>query len=511
MKPTVRVSIGGSAFNLEENAYKILDNYLKSLKSYFNNNPESEEIISDIEIRLSELLQMKMKTKDGVVSETDAKETIDIMGNPKDFDPDIEIETESRTSLIEQENKKQDYSDQNNSNTRYKKKLYRDEDNKIIGGVFSGLGHYFNIDPTILRVVVVTIILLFNFLSYGGAGTLILAYIILWMVMPAAKTFNQKLSMTGADPSIANIEDRSKSASLKPKSVASGCLGLLINCIAIFTIVITSIIMITSVGSLAWLYFDTEFVAFPNYLVLFGINSINFKIATILAIILPLIGIISLMLKIVRRSSFSTRTLVSFGIGLIFWFGSVFYIGNYGVKYAKNYRNKAESTSFLPIDSIKSDTIIIKLKENTDGLFIQPNNEAMLFKGEKMKNRQILILPTINIKTDSLTKEYKVEVRKTAFSDEGYKAERLAQNMDLRYTFSGDTLNLEPEWYNKNNVWDLRYYNIIIHVPLGKKAIIEKPLLEGYHFNYNFSINYNTIRRHDHNHRSFYHFNGIFN
>lgn len=82
MKPTVRVSIGGLAFNLEEDAFHVLDSYLKSLRRHFSENPEADEIIADIESRLSELLQMRINGNDGVVSITDAQEITKIMGNP---------------------------------------------------------------------------------------------------------------------------------------------------------------------------------------------------------------------------------------------------------------------------------------------------------------------------------------------------------------------------------------------------------------------------------------------
>ena len=86
MKPTIRVSIGGLAFNLEEDAFRVLDDYLKALRRHFEKNSESGEIISDIELRLSELLQMRVSSADGVVSMADALDIIKIMGSPKDFD-----------------------------------------------------------------------------------------------------------------------------------------------------------------------------------------------------------------------------------------------------------------------------------------------------------------------------------------------------------------------------------------------------------------------------------------
>lgn len=502
MKPTVRVSIGGLAFNLEEEAYRILNNYLASLKKHFQGNPESDEIIADIEIRLSELLQMRIKGNDGAVSETDAQEIINIMGNPKDFDDNQETFTEENTPRKENF----EYSQKNESQESYKKKLYRDEDNKILGGVFSGLGHYLSIDPTFLRIGVVGLLLLLNVFSIKGAGTIVLAYIILWVVMPAAKSFSQKLSMTGADPSIANIEDRSQSPSLKRKSAAGGCLGVFINVIAIFVMVITIILIITAILSLLWLYFDTDFVSFPNYLSLLGFNTINFKIAVVFVILIPLFGLLCLMAKIVRRTPFTMQTLVSFSIGLIFWFGAVFYTGGYGFKFAKNHRDMAVATETLSIDSVGSDTLRIRLLSDSNIVYTQPNNESLLYKGEKMKYRQMQILPEIKVKEDSTLRDYKIEVRKTAYADEFYKAEKKAENMHIKHIQTGSLISIDPEWYDMDNPWNLQTYEIIISTPSNKKVIVEKPLKEDYKIDMELSINNKTFRRYDYNRRRHYYF-----
>ncbi|MDR1091087.1 MAG: PspC domain-containing protein [Prevotella sp.] len=502
MKPTVRVSIGGLAFNLEEGAYRILDNYLTSLKKHFQGNSESDEIIGDIEIRLSELLQMRIKSNDSAVSEADAQDIINIMGNPKDFDDNQDAFTSE--SATPKENF--EYSQKNEQQEPYRKKLFRDKDNKILGGVFSGLGHYCSIDPTILRIGIVGLLLFLNFFSFRGAGTIILAYIILWIVMPAAKSFSQKLAMTGADPSIVNIEDRSQSASLKHKSSAGGCLGVFINIIAIFILTITIISIICIILGLIWLYFDTELISFPNYLSLLGFNTVNFKIATVLVTLIPLFGLLCLMVKIIRRTPFTMRTLASFTIGLIFWFGAIFYLGNYGFKFAKNHRDMAIATESISIDSIKSDTLRIKLQGDTNTIYTQPNNEGMLYKGDKMKYRQMQILPEIIVKEDSALSNFKIEIRKEAYADEMYKAEEKAKSMHLKYIQTGSLINIDPEWYDMDNPWDLQTYEIIVSAPSNKKVIIEKPLKESYRMDMEFTINNKTFRRYDYNSRRHYYF-----
>lgn len=497
MKPTVKVSIGGMAFNLEEEAYRILDNYLKALRKHFESNPESEEIIADIEIRLSELLQMRVNNAEMVVSVTDAQEIIKIMGNPKDFDDNENVaETPINNNKEKEEKVNQEH---------YKKKLYRDEDNKMIGGVFSGLGNYFNIDPTILRFGIIALLLIFNFLTFKVAVTLVIAYLVLWAVTPAAKTFSQKLAMSGADPSISNIEDRTQSASLRRKK-SSGFVGILINIVVGFIAVITFIILLSVILVLGWLYFDTDIVGLNNYLLLVGYNTLNFKVAIALACLIPLFGMFCLMVKILRRTPFTINTLVSVTICLIFWFGSIFYLGNNGVKFARNYNTDAIVTEVLS-DTISYNTLRIKLPDDSSVAYKQPNNDRILYKGEKMKYRQMQILPTVKVREDSTLSDYKIEIRKRARGRSYDIAKRNAENMRLKYNRTDSTLVIEPEWYGRNNPWNLDEYDMIITAPKGKKVIVESPLKDRYHVDMNFNINRKNFRKYDYrNHRHHFYF-----
>lgn len=215
MKPTIRVSIGGLAFNLEEDAFRVLDDYLKALRRHFEKNSESGEIISDIELRLSELLQMRVSSADGVVSMADALDIIKIMGSPKDFD-DAPQEEYTEEDSEKKSFGKSDYATDDTQDL-FKKKLYRDTDNKFIGGVCSGLGHYFRIDTTIMRLIFSGIFLFLLFFMHKGPSCMImvLIYGILWAVMPAAHSFKQKLSMTGSDPSISIL----KKTGLNPENI----------------------------------------------------------------------------------------------------------------------------------------------------------------------------------------------------------------------------------------------------------------------------------------------------
>jgi len=183
MKKTVTINISGIIFHIDDDAYERLSRYLNSIKHHFSKIQGKDEIVTDIETRIAELLQAKIKENKQVITIEDIGEIISLMGQPAEMDEDNEHESESY---------------QHSSSYYQPKRLYRDPDNKTIGGVASGLAAYFNIDPVWVKVLF--IITLFA----GGTG--VLAYIILWIVVPEAVTTAEKLEMRGEPVNISNIE-----------------------------------------------------------------------------------------------------------------------------------------------------------------------------------------------------------------------------------------------------------------------------------------------------------------
>jgi phage shock protein PspC (stress-responsive transcriptional regulator) len=184
MKITVSINLGGYSFNIDEDAYSELKRYLKNLEIHFASEESSSEILSDIESRMAELFRTRLTGYKQVVTITDVKEVILIMGNPEDI------------SDNEGPSPKEKFS------TPGAHRMYRDPDNRIIGGVCSGMGAYWDIEPWIIRVV---------FLALAMAGGLgIIVYLILYIVLPEAKTTAQKIEMKGDPVNIHNITESVK-------------------------------------------------------------------------------------------------------------------------------------------------------------------------------------------------------------------------------------------------------------------------------------------------------------
>ena len=183
MKKTFTVNLAGLVYNIDEDAYNKLKDYLNAIESFLSDENERKEIMNDIETRISELLNEKISNVRAVITIEDINEIIKIMGEPDDFrDEDESKKTKSTTYGY-----------------RSYRRIYRDPDNRIIGGVCSGLAAYWRIDPTIVRVIFIILCI------FGGSGLLI--YLILWIIIPEAKTTAQKLEMRGEPVNVSNIID----------------------------------------------------------------------------------------------------------------------------------------------------------------------------------------------------------------------------------------------------------------------------------------------------------------
>jgi len=185
MNKTVNINLGGMFFHIDEDAYLKLTRYFDAIKRSLNNSSGQDEIIKDIEMRVSELLTEKQKSEKHVVGLKDVDEVITVMGQPEDYI----IEDEEKTN--------QSFHD----NGRRNKKLYRDKEKGMIGGVATGLGHYFGIEAVWIKII-------FLIFVFAGFGTGILAYFVLWVVTPEAITTSEKLEMTGEPVTISNIEKK---------------------------------------------------------------------------------------------------------------------------------------------------------------------------------------------------------------------------------------------------------------------------------------------------------------
>lgn len=182
MKKTLTINLGGSVFHIEDDAYLKLDHYLETLKTKFNNDPEGEEIIADIEARMAEIFHEEMEKDGKAVTINMVELAIGKLGNPNDIaNEDVEEEAPKNN-----------------------KKLYRDGNRKVFGGVCSGLANYLKIDAVLMRIIFVVLLL-------ATSGGIFFVYLVLWLAIPEAKSTSQRMEMRGEKVNISSIEKKVKS------------------------------------------------------------------------------------------------------------------------------------------------------------------------------------------------------------------------------------------------------------------------------------------------------------
>ena len=183
MKKTLTINLNGIVFNIDDDAYETLSAYLNELEKHFADD-EREEIIKDIEDRIAELFTERMHGRN-VVDASDVASVIETMGQPSQFDDEA---AEANADVAASK-----------SSQRKFRKFYRDGDDRLIGGVAAGLAAYIGWDTTLVRILLL-LLLLFS------AGWTLLFYILLWIIVPEAKTTAQRLEMQGIEPNLENIK-----------------------------------------------------------------------------------------------------------------------------------------------------------------------------------------------------------------------------------------------------------------------------------------------------------------
>ena len=387
MNKTIIINIGGTIFHIEEDAYDYLKNYMSEVKRSLHNNPDSFEIVTDIENRFAELFNhiLEEQNKQVVVAE-DVKSVMAQMGNPAEFNNSEEKESEAKASGNE------NFPGQNSGE---KRRLFRDSDDRVIGGVCAGLAHYFDVDPIWVRLGFALILL------FGGFS--LIPYIILWIAVPVAKTRADKISMKGGVVNLDTIRQSveqdlkdltNKAQNWKKENINADtsnrvrnffgeifeALGKLI--VAIFHAArgFLGLLMVSIGGCLLISLFVTLIAFFStsqsNY-ILEGFFSIlpredfwGIGIVSFLLVVIPLIFIIIIGLRILFKKIQLTLPVVQ--TLLVIWFISLGLGTYYGVKIANQYRHRNFISQEIPLKSNSKQVYRLKLDEN----LIPENPEA---------------------------------------------------------------------------------------------------------------------------------------
>lgn len=172
MKKIININFHGRVVPIEETAYDILKQYIESLRKHFANEEGRDEIINDIENRFAELFSERLQKGSTCITDDDVNTIIVSMGRPEDLEQEEMSAGSANTGSAFQNRSQQSYT------TEEPHRLYRSENDKILGGVCGGLAAYLRIDPVVVRII-------FALITFGGFGSGFLLYIILWIVVPS--------------------------------------------------------------------------------------------------------------------------------------------------------------------------------------------------------------------------------------------------------------------------------------------------------------------------------------
>lgn len=459
MNKTVNINLAGVFFHIDENAYAKLQRYLSAIKRSFEGVTGEDEIIADIEARISELFSSKIQDARQVISLKELDEVIAVMGQPEDYMVDDDIFDDAPAS-----NK----SKRKSNTTGSGKKLYRDTENAYIGGVSSGLGHYFGIDSLWIRLGWVFLVLV-------GFGSPILIYILLWILMPEATSTADKLSMTGKAVNIDNIQEKVKEGfenvadavknvdydkfGNSAKKGAQGFFQTIGNIIMFFlkilakifgvlfiitgaSVVISLFVALFTAGT--WdLFYGEDFGNYSEFIHTAGLPIWLALLLTLFAVGIPFFFLFYLGLKILAGNLKSMPLAGKLSL-LGLWLLSVIALGVIGIREATEYSYTGKAPVIkeaLPYTA--NDTIRVRMKGDDllPGELRRSNNFLMEYddNGERVYMRRNVRLIVRSTTEDAAYLKIQKETNGSSFS----KAKEEASRIDYNYEIAGNTLHLD--------------------------------------------------------------------
>ena len=482
MNKTVSINLAGIFFHIDEDAYQNLKNYFKAIKKSLQNSEGELEILADIEGRVSELFSERIKSSQHVISNKEVDEIVSIMGQPEDYKIDEALFEESP------EQEKSDI---------HKRRLFRDSDGAYVGGVSAGLGHYFGIDPLLIRLVWVLLIF--------GAGMGPLLYVILWILIPAAKTTAEKLAMMGKPVTISNIEkkvqeefenvkaslervknsvnsdkinDLGSTIQSKSRSFFETLCDIAMFLFKLFFKAIGLLFIVVSISSLIGFFISlltvgiADAVHFPglDFADLVNSSTLPLWLVSILALLIAGIPIVFLLLLGLRMVSSRAPQLNRYTkLALLgVWIIVLITLITLSLKLASDYRINASVTeqSELPVTS--QDTLFLEMKGNPlyYKYLYRDNDLEIIYDAQNTKriygsNVRLIVRST----KDSIGS---ISVEKIALGSDYFNAKNRAEKLEYDYEFKNNTLFLNGYFLTDiDNKYRGQNVEVILTLPIG--------------------------------------------
>jgi len=467
MNKTININLAGIIFHLDEVAYEKFKTYLSNVKTALGKEESGEEIIADIEARIAEIFHLRMKENGRqVVGLPDVEFIIETLGQPEAFVDEIEGEGPQKSA-------------------KETRRFFRNQDEKVMGGVCSGIGAYFDIDPVWIRVLF--LILLF----FTGIG--FITYVILWAAIPEAKTTAQKLQMRGEAVNLNNIEKlftkvEDYTSSEKIKSGVNSFVSFVVNGIgsvfsfvfkfigvllAIFGALIAFVLIITLLGIFGstWNFEGFNFLSFNGYI--YGLDGaqaifgggwrlLALRAGTLLTLLLPLFALVVFLAKIFGRELTNSKLLsfsgiASFIVGLILIFISAGSL-------ITDFRERATETDQITLSGLSFD-ITADILQDDQGFFFDVEDELLHIENVRFN------IEATRSSTASL------ELKHAASGRNHSEARARAQSFDYPTAQEGEALRLS-EYFTvpKESLYRRQDLKVTMRLPVGATVYLDESI-----------------------------------
>ncbi|WP_127845336.1 PspC domain-containing protein [Psychroflexus aestuariivivens] len=472
MNKTININLANVFFHIDEDAFRKLDQYLKTIEKYLSNEESKSEILQDIEARIAEIFSNNINHGNEVITTKHVDEVVEIMGEPEAY----RIEDDA------------DFSSKKTHRQHATKKLYRDIDRNYIGGVSSGLSHYIGLDVFWIRLIWV----ISAFLSFGITLGI---YILLWILIEPARTTAEKLAMQGEPVNLSNIERKVKEGYDKfadkvgdidyekySQQTKSGVtrffdgLGEVLRTLGQF--------LAKFLGLILFLISGLVLVSLLVSLFSFGTISVlelgDFSHAEIFALDLPTwlqlliyfiiaaipffyLLILSLKLLFSNLKSIGKTTHISL---LALWILAVITVTTFGVKKGLERTYSAEVVEVESLSNLATDTLEVRMNNNLlysetlikssrQKLVVDNNNQEFLYSS----NLNIALKPA----QDSIIK---LRLEKSSSASSVSLARQRASEVDYNYEIRNDALKLDSYFLNNPEYLDQNFsLNITLFIP----------------------------------------------
>jgi phage shock protein PspC (stress-responsive transcriptional regulator) len=346
MKKTIHINLSGIAFRIEEDAYDQLKEYLDAVQAVLGSNDEGRETINDIESRMAELFIPVTHENQVAVNLKDVEEVIKILGEPRDYAPADE-DADGKSGASDSFKKEPPLQP-------IHKRLYRDPYSRVVGGVCSGLGAYFNVDPLLFRLLFVVGLFF---------GISIIPYLVLWIAMPKALTMEQRMQMFGGEP----VFNKARTTSSSYMTAPSGLNQVLRIAGVVLGVGIILVSFALMVGMTVALFFTGPAVHLvPEAAILWDVHDMLFSQAESLPILfglmlvcgIPLLLIFYLGLHLVFQFKRGGKLIGT--LGLIFWLVGLGLLSFGALRVGLDFRNKASIEEVILPDAFNGDTLFLQ-------------------------------------------------------------------------------------------------------------------------------------------------------